>query len=42
LTTVLVFIADILLGHDFSWISLVGCFSIAAGFGVLMGGDGVH
>ncbi|PWN32541.1 uncharacterized protein FA14DRAFT_161930 [Meira miltonrushii] len=42
LTTVLVFVADILLGHDFKWISMLGCLSIIAGFGVLVSGDGVH
>ncbi|UZJ54098.1 hypothetical protein CBS101457_003418 [Exobasidium rhododendri] len=42
LTTVLVFVADIVLGHDFRWISLLGCFTIAAGFGVLVTGDSIH
>lgn len=42
LTTVLVFGADLLLGHDFKWISMLGCLSIIAGFGVLVSGDGVH
>lgn len=42
LTTVLVFAADILLGHEFHWISLLGCGSIAAGFAVLVSGDGMH
>lgn len=41
LTTVLVFGADLLLGHDFRWISLLGCVSIVAGFAVLVSGGKV-
>jgi hypothetical protein len=34
-----VFFADLALGHEFRWISLLGCVTIAAGFGVLASGD---
>lgn len=42
LTTVLVFFADLALGNEFHWISLLGCVSIAAGFGVLVSGGNIH
>lgn len=42
MTTVLVEIADVLLGHKLKWISVLGCALIGAGFAVLVGGDSIH
>lgn len=42
MTTILVEIADVLLGHELKWISVIGCTLIGAGFGVLVGGDSIH
>ncbi|KAJ9475537.1 EamA domain-containing protein [Pseudozyma hubeiensis] len=42
MTTILVEIADVLLGHKLKWISVLGCTLIGAGFGVLVGGDSIH
>ncbi|UTT88644.1 hypothetical protein NDA17_000630 [Ustilago hordei] len=38
MTTILVEIADVLLGHKLKWISVLGCTFIGAGFAVLVGG----
>ncbi|CDS01060.1 hypothetical protein, partial [Sporisorium scitamineum] len=35
MTTILVEIADVLLGHQLKWISVLGCTLIGAGFAVL-------
>ncbi len=40
MTTILVEIADVLLGHKLKWISVLGCTLIGAGFAVLVGGGG--
>lgn len=42
MTTILVEIADVLLGHRLKWISMLGCALIGAGFAVLVGGDSIH
>ncbi|KAJ1021644.1 hypothetical protein NDA16_003780 [Ustilago loliicola] len=43
MTTILVEIADVLLGHQLKWISVLGCGLIGAGFSVLVGGgDAIH
>ncbi|TKY88175.1 hypothetical protein EX895_002885 [Sporisorium graminicola] len=42
MTTILVEIADVLLGHRLKWISVLGCTFIGAGFAVLVGGDSIH
>ncbi|CBQ69933.1 conserved hypothetical protein [Sporisorium reilianum SRZ2] len=42
MTTILVEIADVLLGHQLKWISVLGCTLIGAGFAVLVGGDSMH
>lgn len=43
MTTILVEIADVLLGHRLKWISVLGCTLIGAGFAVLVGGgDAMH
>ncbi|SAM85995.1 uncharacterized protein UBRO_07930 [Ustilago bromivora] len=43
MTTILVEIADVLLGHKLKWISVLGCTFIGAGFAVLVGGgDAMH
>ena len=43
MTTILVEIADVLLGHKLKWISVLGCTLIGAGFAVLVGGgDSIH
>ncbi len=42
MTTILVEIADVLLGHRLKWISVLGCTLIGAGFAVLVGGDSIH
>lgn len=43
MTTILVEIADVLLGHQLKWISVLGCALIGAGFAVLVGGgDSIH
>lgn len=43
MTTILVEIADVLLGHELKWISVLGCTFIGAGFAVLVGGgDSIH
>ncbi|PWY99331.1 hypothetical protein BCV70DRAFT_200905 [Testicularia cyperi] len=39
MTTILVEIADVLLGHPLKWVSVLGCTLIGAGFAVLVGGD---
>ncbi|SNX86655.1 uncharacterized protein MEPE_05364 [Melanopsichium pennsylvanicum] len=39
MTTILVEVADVLLGHKLKWISVLGCTLIGAGFAVLVGGD---
>ena len=40
MTTILVEIADVLLGNQLKLVSVIGCTFIAAGFAVLVGGDG--
>lgn len=42
MTTILVEIADVLLGHKLKWLSVLGCTLIGAGFAVLVGGDSIH
>ena len=42
MTTILVEVADVLLGHELKWISVLGCGLIGAGFAVLVGGGGMH
>ncbi|EST08331.2 Drug/metabolite transporter [Kalmanozyma brasiliensis GHG001] len=42
MTTILVEIADVLLGHPLKWLSVLGCTLIGAGFAVLVGGDDIH
>lgn len=42
MTTILVEVADVLLGHELKWISVLGCALIGAGFAVLVGGDSIH
>jgi hypothetical protein len=42
MTTILVEIADVLLGHRLKWISVLGCTLIGAGFAVLVGGGSIH
>lgn len=42
MTTLLVVVADTFLGHELKWLSVAGCALIAAGFGVLVSGGGMH